>query len=80
METAPIIPSGVTNLLETFTYCSNLTGDLIINVSNLEKRSQCLKEAAINEGCDLKLSGSASSSTLVNLLKTKSSNSHISLK
>ncbi|MBR3134788.1 MAG: hypothetical protein IKG56_04935 [Clostridia bacterium] len=80
MEKAPIIPNSVTDISYTFKDCSKLTGDLIINMNNLEKWAKSLNGAATVEGCDLKISGSASSTILTKILNTKSANSHISLK
>ena len=75
--TAPIIPSRVTNMYGTFYSCNSLTGDLVIN-ANPTDIDTCLGGAATNAGCDLKLSGT--STKLNEILATKSSNSHISLK
>ena len=74
---APDIPSSVTNMNETFQGCSSLTGDLVIN-ANPTTFSNCLEYASTNSGCDLKLSGT--STKLSQILATKSSDSHISLK
>ncbi|MBR3134790.1 MAG: leucine-rich repeat domain-containing protein [Clostridia bacterium] len=80
LTTAPIIPSNVTSLYSTFSHCNSLSGDLIINANNISDYGYCLYKAATNSGCDLKISGSASSSIKNAILNTKSSNSHISLK
>ena len=77
---APVIPSSVTNLYGTFYYCSNLTGYLTINtdVYTLAHYDFCLRGAATNYGCDLKLNGS--STMLSDILGTCNPyQSHISL-
>ena len=80
LTTPPVIPSSVTTLYYTFYKCFSLTGDLVINVNSLTSYSYCLYDAAKNDNCNLKISGTASSTILNNILNTKSSNSHISLK
>ncbi len=77
MTKAPEIPNSVKNMYYTFGDCNSLTGDLVIN-ANPTNINFCLKSVATNAGCDLKLSGT--STKLNEILATKSSNSHISLK
>lgn len=80
LTTAPEIPASVTDMYRTFSGCSALTGDLVINASlpSVAACDFCLEDAATNDGCDLKLSGT--SNKLNEILATKSENSHISLK
>lgn len=78
LTTAPVIKDTVTYALGTFKNCSSLTGDLVINANPSSSYTWCLEGAATNNGCNLKLSGT---STMLNeILETKSTNSHISLK
>ena len=56
---APEIPSSVTDMNSAFEGCSKLTGNLIINAENLGYYYRtCLRDAAIESGCKLILSGS----------------------
>lgn len=77
LTTAPIIPSSVREIDELFYNCYKLTGNLVFNCEYLSHTYDCLKGAATDENCDLKLSGSCS--YLERILNTKSENSHISL-
>ena len=79
MTTVPEIQSDdIWDMFGAFSRCSSLTGDLVINARRVSSYDYCLKNAATNEGCDLKLSGT--SNKLDEILNTKSENSHISLK
>ena len=59
LQTAPTIPSKVIDARSVFSGCSSLTGDLVINIENIEAENYeyFLSEAATNPGCELKLSG-----------------------
>ena len=77
LKNAPVIPSSVMNMEDTFKYCSSLTGNLIIN-ANPTSYYSCLYDASTNSGTKLYLSGS--SNKLNEIFATKSGNSHIELK
>ena len=79
LQIAPEIPYGVTNMGCTFSYCTKLTGNLVLNMSNLTYYTDCLKDAATADDCNLIITGSASSTTKNNILNTKSEGSHISI-
>ena len=79
LETAPEIPSSVTEMQYTFYGCTKLTGNLVLNTSNITYYTNCLTDAAMASGCDLKITGSASSTIKNNILNTKSEGSHISI-
>ena len=72
---APIIPEKVTDMQDTFMDCNSLTGELKINANSLNYFGHTLDGAAINEGCELVLTGS--SSMLQELAETGSENSNI---
>lgn len=78
LKNAPVIPNSVYDLYQTFDGCHALTGDLVINCNYIDSYTDCLWWAAINEGTDLKLSGSCTQ--LSDILGSKSSNAHVSLK
>ena len=71
---APEIPNGVLTMSYTFGNCKNLkkAPDIPESVNDM---SSCFENAAINEGCELILTGS--SSLLNNFLNSKSENSNI---
>lgn len=72
---APKIPEKVKNMSSTFYGCNSLTGELRINTNSLNYFSHTLDGAAINEGCELVLTGS--SSQLNEILNTASENSNV---
>ena len=75
LRTAPTIPNLVANMQLTFCQCISLTGNLIINASNVTEYSDCLNSSAQNEGCNLVVSGTCPQLDVI--IATKSSNSHI---
>lgn len=60
LQTVPTIPSKVIDARSAFSGCSSLTGELIINIENIEfdRYEGFLENAATNSGCELKISGS----------------------
>lgn len=76
LSEAPVIPEGVTNMIKSFSGCSNLQGDMIIHATPTDYEG-CLSGAA-TKGNTLYLSGS--STVLSEILATKSSNSQIEIK
>ena len=74
LEKAPEIPKGVYNMAACFDGCFSLTGTLRVD-ANPDNYNSMLEEAAINEGCDLVLTGS--STKLEEMLATKSEDSNI---
>lgn len=74
---APEVKAGVKDMYSTFENCIKLTGDLIINSVENEDflASRTLTGAAIEDGCDLILSGS--SPYLEEVYETKSAGAHI---
>lgn len=81
LNQAPEIPYSVTNLKYTFYGCKSLTGNLVINANipnrNWSSYSYCLTDVAINDECNLILSGN--SLALEDIYNTKSDNSNITL-
>lgn len=77
LKSTPIeIPVCVKNLLYTFTNCGNISGSLKIN-AEATIFNNCFFNCSISTDCHLFLSGT--SSVLNELLKTKSSNSNITI-
>ena len=74
LTTAPVIPSSVKNMLYTFSKCTKLTGNLIINASPTYY-DYCFENAATADNANLVVSGS--STVLDEIIATKSTNSHI---
>lgn len=73
---APEIPNGVIDMNSTFKGCTNLTGNLVINADiSFNDYQSCLTDAAMNEGCNLILSGT--SPQLQEIYDTRSEGSHI---
>lgn len=70
----PEIPSSVTSMNNTFTGCTKLTGNLIINASPTYY-DYCFEYAATADNANLVVSGS--STVLNEIIATKSENSHI---
>ena len=75
LTTAPTIPDSVTNMYYTFYGCTSLTGNLVVNALNVEYYGFCLQDAAINDGCNLVVSGTCPQ--LDDIIETKSGYSHI---
>ena len=74
LATAPEIPSSVTDMLETFTSCTNLTGELIIN-ANPTSIDCCLCNAVTGPDCSLVLKGECPREKLIEIALTAGSGS-----
>jgi hypothetical protein len=46
---APIIPNNVTNMYGTFVGCAGLTGDIIIQSSNVVKATNCFNNTTLTK-------------------------------
>ena len=80
LQAAPRIPDNVIVMWSTFCGCASLTGNLIIDSTEIdvERIDDCLRYVAMKEGCSLELSGA--SPYVVDIYNTKSDEGHITIK
>ena len=80
LQTAPRIPDNVIVMWSTFCGCASLTGNLIIDSTEIdvERIDDCLRYVAMKEGCSLELSGA--SPYVVDIYNTKDDEGHITIK